>query len=48
VCAPPTVGELSFSQEIATTNVKGFITKNSVPKRENHKRTDTSSIIPHG
>jgi hypothetical protein len=37
---------LSFSQEIATTEVKGWITKNSVPKRETHKRTDVSSIIP--
>jgi hypothetical protein len=34
---------LSFSWEIATTEVKGWITKNSVPKRETHKRTDASS-----
>jgi hypothetical protein len=40
------LGALSFSQEIATTEVKGWITKNSAPKRETHKRTDASSTIP--
>jgi hypothetical protein len=37
---------LSFSREIATTEVKGWITKNSVAKRETHKRTDASSTVP--
>jgi hypothetical protein len=37
---------LSFSQEIVTTEVKGWITKNSVPKGETPKRTDASSTIP--
>jgi hypothetical protein len=36
----------SFSQEIVITGVKGWITKNSVPKRETHKRTDASPTIP--
>jgi hypothetical protein len=36
---------LSFSREIATAEVKGWITKNSVPKRETHKRIDASSTI---
>jgi hypothetical protein len=40
------VGGLSFSLEIATTEVKGWITKNSVLKRETHKRRDASSTIP--
>jgi hypothetical protein len=40
------LGRLSFSQEIATTEVKGWITKNSVPKGETHKRTEASSTIP--
>jgi hypothetical protein len=39
-------GELNFTQEIAVTEVKGWITKNSVPKREAHKRTDSSSTTP--
>jgi hypothetical protein len=37
---------VSSSQEIATTEVKGWITKDSVPKRETHKRTEASSTIP--
>jgi hypothetical protein len=37
---------LSFSQEITKTEVKRWITKNSVPNRETHKRTDASSTIP--
>jgi hypothetical protein len=37
---------LSFSREIATTEVKGWITKNLVPKGETPKRTDASSTIP--
>jgi hypothetical protein len=40
------LGGLSFSWEIAMTKVKGWITKNSVSKRETHKRTDASSTIP--
>jgi hypothetical protein len=48
VCkTPPRVNEgLSFSREIATTEVKGWITKNLVPKGETPKRTDASSTIP--
>jgi hypothetical protein len=38
---------LSFSWEIVMTEVKGWIIKNSVPKRgETPKRTDASSTIP--
>jgi hypothetical protein len=46
VCeTPPSVnGGLSFSREIVTSEVKGWI-KNSVPKRETHKGTDASSTI---
>jgi hypothetical protein len=39
------LGRLSFSWKIATTEVKGWITKNSVPKKGTHKRTDASSTI---
>jgi hypothetical protein len=39
------LGRLSFSWEIATTEVKGWVTKNSIPKRETHKRMDASSTI---
>jgi hypothetical protein len=47
VCeTPPRVGgALSFSQEIATTRLR-MGNKNSVPKRETHKKIDTSSTIP--
>jgi hypothetical protein len=37
--------ELSFPWEIATTQIKGWISKNSVSKRETHKKTDASSTI---
>jgi hypothetical protein len=40
------LGRLSFSWEIATAEVKGWITKNSVPKRETPKKTDATSTIP--
>jgi hypothetical protein len=48
VCKTPlrVNGGLSFSREIVTTEVKGWITKNSVPKVETPKRTDASSTIP--
>jgi hypothetical protein len=37
---------LSFPREIATSEVKGWITKSLVLKRKTHKRTDASSTIP--
>jgi hypothetical protein len=37
---------LSFSQEIVTTEVMGWITENSVLKGENPERRDASSAIP--
>jgi hypothetical protein len=44
---PPRVNwDLSFSREIVTTEVKGWITKSSVPKRGDSQRTDASSSIP--
>jgi hypothetical protein len=47
VCeTPPRARGLSFFPEIATTKVKGWIAKDSVPKRETYKRTDASFTIP--
>jgi hypothetical protein len=40
------LGGFSFSQEIAITEVKGWVTKYSVPKKETHRRTDALSTIP--
>jgi hypothetical protein len=37
---------LSFSWEIVTTEVKGWIANHSVPKGETPKRTDASFTIP--
>jgi hypothetical protein len=44
---PPRVnGDLSFSWEIITTEVKGWIKKNQFQRGETPKRTDASSTIP--
>jgi hypothetical protein len=42
---PLRVGGLSFSWEIITTEVKGWITKNLVPKREDSQ--ENRCIIHH-
>jgi hypothetical protein len=39
------LGEVSFSQEIVTTEVKGWITKNSVPKQGDSQ--ENRCIIHH-
>jgi hypothetical protein len=47
VCeTPPGIREVELFQETAITEVKEWVTKCSVPKRETPQRTDAKSAMP--